>query len=116
LDRTPQGYCKGSPPSRRHGLAGQFVPHQAGHLRSRPSKMGDMADLRLLTFTGCCQRGPSSCYRRGPFDAGGNIHAQPPVMPCLVAMTPTATRARRSVRGEIRASCACRIIHEAGIG
>jgi len=37
-------------------------------------------------------------------------------MPCLVAMTPTAMRARRSVRGEIRASCACRSIHEAGMG
>jgi hypothetical protein len=31
-------------------------------------------------------------------------------------MTPAAIRARRSVLGEIRASCACRIIHEAGIG
>jgi hypothetical protein len=53
-DRAPQGYCKGSPSSRRHGLAGQFVPHQVGHLRSRPSRMGDMADLRLLTFVVCC--------------------------------------------------------------
>ena len=74
------------------------------HCRRR---LRDMADLRLLTFV--------VCYR-GPSNVGGNIHAQPPVMPCLVAMTPTVIRARRSVRWEIRANFACCIIQGAGRG
>ena len=46
----------------------------------------------------------------------GNAHAQPPVIPCLVAMMPKAARARLSVRREMRASCACSTIHAAGRG
>ena len=37
-------------------------------------------------------------------------------MPSLVAMTPTVIRVRRSVRREIRATCAWQSIHEAGMG
>jgi len=92
---------------RLHASSGTtgVVPHSAGHLRF-PGPRGPAPDS--WTF--------AVCHRRRPCESGDNDHAQPPVMPSLVAMTPTVIRARRSVRREIRATCAWQSIHEAGMG